>query len=146
MRFRPTQLWLVAFFVGFITGAAISTEKRATSSDLTGLWYMGTMTGFDCNMKISSATKLAVQYGGCFHQDEPIESAWTLEGDKIKLQSSELNKTLGSYLRIVRYKNHFVLVPELKQPNQGKHKYSYSHCFWRNTMKNGLKLSKDAPE
>jgi hypothetical protein len=106
---------------------------------------MGTMSGFDCDLKISSTNTLSVQFGGCFHRDPAVKTQWKLQGDRIKFQSTSLNKSLGSSLRVVRYKGHLVLLPGRPQPNQGKHKYSYSHCFWRNTLKNGLQLSKDAP-
>ncbi len=146
---RETAIILTALWV--MTGAAQSFEKNVgkahlQSNQLVGNWYMGTMCGLDCNLKISSDNTLTVQFGGCFHQDPAIKSRWKLQGDKIKFQNTYLNKSLGSFLRVVKYKNHFVLLPTRPQKHQGQHKYSHFHSFWRNTMKNGLQLSKDAPE
>src|SRR5690349_1304516 len=124
------KLFFLVMSVTFLnTAAVLAKPESVTSQQLIGEWYMGTKAGFDCNMKIRSSTELIVQYGGCFHQGEPIRSGWVLDGDKIKLDSAELRKTLGAYLRIVRYKKNLVLVPERKQPNEGRHKYSYVHCF-----------------
>ncbi len=106
---------------------------------------MGTMSGFDCNLKINANHTLSVQYGGCFHQDPPINSGWKLQGDRIKFQNDALLKTLGSSLKIGKYKGHLVLLPERPQNSSGKTSYALSANFWRNTMKDGLQISKDAP-
>ena len=148
---KKMLLVAVAFVIVFASAGVVQTLAKDTkktsiqSKQLVGNWYMGTMSGFDCNLKISSINTLSVQFGGCFHQDPLIETQWKLQGDRIKFQNASLNKSLGSSLRVAKYKGHFVLLPERPQANRGTHEYSYYHCFWRNTMKNGLQLSKDAP-
>ncbi len=137
---------VVSAWAGIVqTGANDTSSSNIQPKQLVGNWYMGTMSGFDCNMKIESANTLTVQFRGCFHKDPVIQTQWKLVGDKIKFQSTSLNKSLGSTLRVAKYKGHLVLLPERPQPNRGNHEYSYYHSFWRNTMKNGLQLSKDAP-
>lgn len=139
-------LFLIAVVAGYVQTAGQNTSKAdIQAKPLVGNWYMGTMSGFDCNLEIRPDNTLTVQFGGCFHQDPPIKTRWKIEGDKIRFRSTALDQSLGSYLRVARYKNHFVLLPERQQAQQGQHPYSYNHCFWRNLMKNGLQLSKDAP-
>lgn len=121
-------------------------QTRVKPEQLVGAWYMGTMTGFDCNMSINSNGTLSVQFGGCFHTDAPITVRWKIQEDRINLQGAGLEKSLGSSLQVVTYNGHLVLIPERPQPNAGKHKYSYYHCFWRNMLKDGLELPKDAPQ
>ena len=120
-------------------------QPQVQSNVLIGDWYMGTMTGVDCSLQIRFNNTLRVQFGGCFSQEPVIETRWKLQGDRIKLENPCLDKRLGSYLQIARYKNHFVLLPESSQKVRGKYEYSLARCFWRNTMKNGLQISKDAP-
>jgi hypothetical protein len=112
---------------------------------LVGNWYMGTMSGVDCNLRIRADKTLTVQTGGCFHQDPAVRSKWLLRGNRILLGNPALNDSLGSHLRVVRYKNNIVLVPQ-RTPTTGSHPYSYHQTFWKNTMKNGLQLSAAAYE
>ena len=136
----------VVIAVGAIQTLAKDTRPSDVQpSQLVGNWYMGTMSGFDCNLKIISPNTLTVQFGGCFHSDPAIKTQWKLQGNRVRFQSKALNDSLGSSLQIIKYKGHLVLLPERQQANRGNHKYSYYHCFWRNTMKNGLQLPKDAP-
>jgi len=141
----------VAFTIAFAPVGGVQTLAKDTKKSniqpkqLVGNWYMGTMSGFDCNLKISSTNTLSIQFGGCFRQDSPIKTKGKLQGNRIKFQNASLNKSLGSSLRVVKYKGHFMLIPERPQANRGTHEYSYHHSFWRNIMKNGLQLSKDAP-
>jgi hypothetical protein len=120
-------------------------QSQVQPNVLIGDWYMGTMSGVDCNLQLRSNNTLQVQFGGCFHQEPALETRWKLQGDTIKLENPNLDNRLGSYLRIARFKNHFVLLPENSQKVKGQHKYSLERCFWRNAMKNGLQVSKDAP-
>ena len=120
-------------------------KPAVQTQQIVGQWYMGTMSGYDCNLTIRANHTLAVQYGGCFHQDPAIESGWMLQGDRIKFQNDALMKTLGSSLKIGKYKGHLVLLPERPQSSDGKVSYALSNSFWRNTMKDGLEISKDAP-
>ena len=120
-------------------------KPAVQTQQIVGQWYMGTMSGYDCNLTIRPNHTLAVQYGGCFYQDPAIESGWKLQGDRIKFGNDALLKTLGSSLKIGKYKGHFVLLPERPQSSDGQVSYALSNSFWRNTMKDGLEISKDAP-
>ncbi len=60
---------------------------------LIGKWYMGTMTGFDCNLEIKTSTKLTIQFGGCFGQDELILLNW-------KFKSGINNKKRVQYKKV----------------------------------------------
>ena len=112
---------------------------------MVGDWYMGTMSGYDCNLQIRADNTLSVQFGGCFHRDPAIETRWKLQADRINFQNANLVKTLGSSLKIGKYKGHLVLLPERSQGANGKNSYALSQSFWRNTMKDRLEISKDAP-
>lgn len=120
-------------------------KPTVQTRQLVGQWYMGTGAGYDCDLTIRPDHTLSVQYGGCFHRDPAIESGWKLQGDRIKLQNDALLKTLGSSLKIGKYKGHLVLLPERPQSSDGKVSYALSRSFWKNTMKDGLQISKDAP-
>ena len=113
---------------------------------MVGDWYMGTMMGYDCNLQIRPNHTLSVRYGGCFHQDPANETGWKLQGDRIKFQNDNLLKTLGASLKFGKYKGHLVLLPERAQNASGQDSYALADSFWRNTMKGGLKISKDAPQ
>ena len=119
--------------------------SHLTQKGLEGDWYMGTMMGSDCNLHIDATNTLKIEFGGCFGQDPIIQTHWKFKDDKILFLSSNLNSSLGIYLAIDRYKGHVVLIPE-RNSNFGVQNYSYSRCFWRNLMKDGLELSKDAPQ
>jgi hypothetical protein len=121
-------------------------QNESTINLLVGNWYMGTMSGSDCFLKIYSDGKITVQYGGCFQQDPIIKAKWKLDANKIVLMSDTLKSLLGSHLNIEVYKGNIILVPEHEQSYIAHHGFQHSHCFWKNLMKNGLELPKEASD
>ena len=133
------------FIVRVPTVRAGASKPPVKAQQIVGDWYMGTMSGVDCDLTIRANKTLTVQTGGCFRRDPPIRTTWRLQGDRILLGSPALSTTFGSYLRVARYKNNLVLVPQRTSATQAR-PYSFHHTFWKNTMKNGLQLPAAAYE
>ena len=112
--------------------------------NLLGYWYMGTMTGKDCNLEIQNDTKLRVRFGGCFSTGPWIESSYSRNGDKVVIDNPELRKELGTSLSIAKYKSNLILVPELNSELLKKRQFPADRCFWTNLLgSGGLELPKD---
>ncbi len=149
------RFFLILFILGIIsTNTCLAQTSNnnfsnmITEEDLIGKWYMGTMTGFDCNLNIFENNTLTIQFGGCFYQGPLVSSKWKLENNKMLFENPTLIDIFGLYLEIVHYKNNVILIPE-KFPEdsksfRSKNKYSYNNCFWRNIMEQGLQLPKEA--
>lgn len=138
------SLGAFALFCDLHRPATTSAEAAVAERDLVGPWYMGTMTGQDCNLKLQPGHRLEVQNGGCFNTDKPLVASWDLKSDKILFSDKDLRSQFGSYLLVVSYKNNLVLVPEKQRASVQKHGYVHYFCFWKNLMKNGLRLPHDA--
>ncbi|RYF50603.1 MAG: hypothetical protein EOO38_05265 [Cytophagaceae bacterium] len=132
------------------------TTSPVALSKVAGYWYMGTMTGRDCNLILRANGTMSVQTGGCFHQDDPIELRWKITGNKIiwsnpsltHLRSSDtVSKLLGTHLFVVQVGENTVLVPQTKEAIIKRKNYHYTECFWKNLLgAKGLELPKEAEE
>ena len=141
---KAGTVWLLASIILF---AAVPVRvQTANLPPVVGDWYMGTASGFDCNLHLRGDHTLTVQYGGCFHQDPPLLASWDEDNNRIWLWNSEpLQQKLGNYLTIVHYKNNIVLVPEREESKVQQKGYSPHWCFWKNLLGvGGLELPKAA--
>ncbi len=123
------------------------TRQDVEPGRVIGKWYMGTMTGVDCNVSVNADRTLTVQWGGCFHQDPVIKATWKISADKITWSDATLKKRLGPHLSVVGVGKNIVLVPQSNESKVKRHGYHYEYCFWRNLMGDkGLELPKEARE
>ena len=114
-----------------------STTAAPAATQPTSYWYMGTASGFDCNLVIQPNHTLTVQYGGCFYQGPLMQSSWQQRGDKITFTDFALNKRLGGSFTLHKYKGYNVLVPASESNYVAKYGYNRAHCFWTNLLGSG---------
>ena len=124
-------LILVAFLCCSSVTAAPSTVQA------TSYWYMGTASGFDCNLIIRPDHTLTVQYGGCFSRGPLMQASWRQQANKITFENPVLNKRLGNAFTLYQYKSYSVLVPASEDTWVAKHGYNRAHCFWINLLASG---------
>jgi hypothetical protein len=97
--------------------------------------------GVDCNLTINPNWTLTVQSGGCFHQDEPIESKWTLSGNRIILSDPALKNKFGPHLTIRKVGKNLVFVPQENERAVRQRGFHHHICFWKNLLgEEGLEL------
>jgi len=142
MKFLPLALSSITVLI--CATMAFSQTPVPDEKEISGQWYMGTASGKDCYLELTTDHILRLLEGGCFHRDGAITSSWHLEGEKITIDSQAVKQKLGTYLLVSRYKNNIVLVREQKLDQVKKHGYVHYFCFWKNLMDNGLKLPADA--
>ena len=128
---------------------AIARRRRqeADRSDATNRGQL--VYGHDVGLRLQSDDSAQPHFGGSIRRllsSRPrIETGWKLQGDRIVFQNHALLKTLGSSLKIGKYKGHLVLLPERPQTSDSKRSYALSNSFWRNTMEDGLEVPKTRP-
>src|SRR5271157_3271574 len=82
---------------------AVCQTHVANENEIIGRWYMGTMTGKDCNLELQKNHMLRLQERGCFQNNPGINSSWKLEGQKIMIEAPSIMQSLGKYLLIANY-------------------------------------------
>ena len=98
---------------------------------LSGCWYMGTLSGMDCDLQFNSNGTIDVQFGGCFNFDLVISSSWEWEDGKIKIMNKELVKKFGRFLFVHNNNDKIFLVPEINSDLVKKHGFTRPNCFWK---------------
>ena len=128
-------------FSGFILAflsCCSSVSAAPSAAQPISYWYMGTASGFDCNLIIRPDHTLTVQYGGCFSQGPLMRATWQQQADKITFADAALNKRLGGSFTLHNYKGYSVLVPASEIKYVAKHGYNRAHCFWTNLRPGSL--------
>ena len=127
------------------TSHSNDTINNGILKQINGKWYMGTMTGFDCNLEIGY-NQLFITTGGCFHTDSTLTDTLIISENKIMLTNPKIIKRLGNKLFIKSYKKNLILFPETTFSLSDSTNYSYHICFWKNLMENGLQLAKESED
>ncbi len=127
-------------FIGLILATLACSSPAAaapSAAQPVSYWYMGTASGFDCNLIIRPDHTLTVQYGGCFSQGPLMQASWQQQAGKITFINPALNKRLGGSLALYKYKGYSILVPASESNYVAKHGFNRAHCFWANLLSSG---------